>query len=1494
MKSLKKIPAFINGATSTFLMLICLITFSVQVKAADYYWVNGGGNWSDYGGHWATTSGGSIFHTTIPTLNDDVFFDGNSFNAPGQVVILDSTFIYCKTMDWSGVTFNPNLSRQSNTKINIYGSLVLSDSMGINFPVFHLLSDSMNNILHSGNISIDSIYFNGMGSWELTGPMNCDLLIFNAGSFNTNGLGLSFIELECNYSNPIIINFDTSTVNFAHIRAISSNIFFNGAGAKFIFQPVGGFTSGVFLLNDTLGSISSNTTLSISGVAYVGEIYSAGNLASGSWSGNNIISSNKITVGGNLQYFDELITDTLIMLNAGVTMDFKSITINNSLQIQGSCENPVTLLPAIGLSTAEIISPAISMSVEFVVLNNIQSSGAGILTANNSYGIGNNSGWIINSPTQRNLYWIGGTGNWSDPANWALSSGGSGGNCSPSPLDNIYFDANSFTGINDTVKMDVGPAYCNNMNWTGATGSPVLRKTISSSFDLEINGSLVGISSLKIWGLFDMVGSVPGNTITSNSMVIPGINFTGSGTWQLSDPLNAIGQVTVSKGIFQTNGYPVRCESFVFGSNWDTPVVELDTSTIFCTEQFTGGYNDQYILVGNNASVVLNDTTGFTTTSISGINLLLKDITFITPGSLGGVITCNKLTASDGLNAPNSLITSGHLSISGNATLDTCFTDSLIFNNPGSFLKFKDITINDYCEISGTCGNPVNMEPAFGIQIATLRKNSGSITIDHCLLSNISATGGALFNASNSFDLGGNSGWSINSPLSRNLFWVAGTGNWSDGSHWSLSSGGPGGNCPPSVFDNVHFDSNSFINAGDSIFVDINYVSCHHMDWSGANNPTFLKNNILGSNSELEISGSFILSPGMNFAYNGLINFNASDTNSIITNGVSFMTTSYFKGGGTWNMVGDLQAGVLNFYKSTFNTNNYTIDAFSFQQAILNNLYDTVYFNLGTSTFYIYNFKTTNESGTPQLFFKQGSDNLLSSLNLTYNNIEFPENATVRGTFTVNDLVAHKNISFSGTFSANSLIVKNDFSISLGSSLTANDILFKGNVTYTHQSAIVNAGSVHFNNPGKTVLIRNLNISNYFTTTANAGFPVLFKGFNGNGTITKLSGIVCLNYLLLENITATGGAQFNAGANSVNLGGSSGWSFNTCVNAPPDVWPGDANYDLIVNNFDILNIGLAYNFAGSIRPGASLSWVAQPSPDWFAQFANATNLKHADTDGNAIISNQDTAAVSLNYGLTHPLRLSGLTNTSLPGAPLYAVATPDTVMEGDTVLIDIVLGTSQFPVDSIYGLAFTLSFDITMIDSTFLPFDYNGSWMGIPGIDLLTFEKKFVSQGVVDIAITRTDHLNLGGFGVVVSTGVVIIDNIGARLSNAPPYVTLPVTISNVRAVTASEYYFPLSAQGTNVAIDTLGSTGMPDFVLDNVPVIFPNPASESIIINAGPDRIQQVEVIDNLGKVRLGLVGNESAYTVDTRILGSGVYILKITTSTGLFLKKLIITQKK
>ena len=53
-----------------FILIQSLVLISANCFAADYFWVGGTGNWSDFSNHWATSSGGNTFHSQVPTLND--------------------------------------------------------------------------------------------------------------------------------------------------------------------------------------------------------------------------------------------------------------------------------------------------------------------------------------------------------------------------------------------------------------------------------------------------------------------------------------------------------------------------------------------------------------------------------------------------------------------------------------------------------------------------------------------------------------------------------------------------------------------------------------------------------------------------------------------------------------------------------------------------------------------------------------------------------------------------------------------------------------------------------------------------------------------------------------------------------------------------------------------------------------------------------------------------------------------------------------------------------------------------------------------------------------------------------------------------------------------------------------------------------------------------------------------------------------------------------
>jgi|GEM_PF-2438437 len=79
-----------------------------------------------------------------------------------------------------------------------------------------------------------------------------------------------------------------------------------------------------------------------------------------------------------------------------------------------------------------------------------------------------------------------------------------------------------------------------------------------------------------------------------------------------------------------------------------------------------------------------------------------------------------------------------------------------------------------------------------------------------------------------------------------------------------------------------------------------------------------------------------------------------------------------------------------------------------------------------------------------------------------------------------------------------------------------------------------------------------------------------------------------------------------------------------------EVYPGDTDNNGMVDEYDILPIGIHFLQTGSPRDGAGLGWTAGSCPCWDPLLA-----ARADADGNGVVDEQDVFAIGLNWGRTH-------------------------------------------------------------------------------------------------------------------------------------------------------------------------------------------------------------------------------------------------------------------
>ncbi|MCG8412123.1 MAG: HYR domain-containing protein, partial [Bacteroidales bacterium] len=119
---------------SFIVLLITVFICGLSVKPAfsdDLYWINGGGYWNN-SKHWSLSSGGESCNR-IPTKNDNVIFDNNSFTGNGQKIIInDKTF--CNDFHWNVTNYEATLKSSfflfrgiTKAEVNIGGNLFIND-----------------------------------------------------------------------------------------------------------------------------------------------------------------------------------------------------------------------------------------------------------------------------------------------------------------------------------------------------------------------------------------------------------------------------------------------------------------------------------------------------------------------------------------------------------------------------------------------------------------------------------------------------------------------------------------------------------------------------------------------------------------------------------------------------------------------------------------------------------------------------------------------------------------------------------------------------------------------------------------------------------------------------------------------------------------------------------------------------------------------------------------------------------------------------------------------------------------------------------------------------------------------------------------------------------------------------------------------------------------------------------------------------------------------
>ncbi len=1081
-------------------------------------------------------------------------------------------------MDWTGVTNNPTFTGPKSATLNIFGSLNLTSNMNFSFQGETLfIGDEFDKTInYAGHSGGEAILFNGNGKWVLESAISVDSMFqVRKGELNTNNQDIDCRFFYLNSTGAKNINLTNSKITIT--GEFLDTYRYDGEDVRSMVIETNDLT---LIPGNSIITLTANTpSLWFSGDKNV----SLNNVLFTNTSGRAVITNdyfdNALSINELHLFSSAIITGKLTVsslnLLGGNVYEFESGEVFNfgSINANGNCAKGVVIIATNGGAHATFNVATGIVEIEFLTLRDIHTSGSASFQANSGVDLGNNTGWMFTNSNSVDYYWVGGTGNWSESSHWSLTSGGPAGGCVPSGKDNVFFDANSFSAANQIVSVDKENIYVHDMTWNGVTNNP--EYTGDLDFKIRVTGSLELDANMQhtFEGNYFFETNETGKTIRMNgNMFNREITFGGiNGEWKFLDDVEVVWNINLLSGHLITNGVDVTLLRLLSETEFDRTLDISNSYLRFRTVMYENPYMsikfEKYIVKADNSTIEFQDGyAGFNHNGYNNTGYVPEYNVVIISGYSGDI---------------------GSYNWALNPGMPSLIVDSLIFNSRGYFYGSNDI---NYVELragydysfssyevnttqiinelvaSGSC------EEGYTKLYTSVpgRKSSISINKDYSFekldISDIEIKGSGNFVAQNSIDAGGNTAIIFSDVVvPRQLYWVGDAGAWHDESHWSLSSGGPGGECIPTILDDVFFDANSFSLSNQEVYSEGDrYRYCHDITWTNTiGTPNFMSN-YLWVNGSIEYDNSF-----NNWVWQTTLT--SPDKEEVYTNGQRFNLIN-IRGSGEFTFKDDVEAYELQHFNGFFIFDN------------INAEFERIHFLFDIQ-------KSADFRNSTILLTGNGEPNYLPFVDESGTISILPGNSTIKftgnqtGINSISDIELN-NVLFENPNGQAYLVSRYYWDPNIMNGLlTANSIVFNGNgqaFGNIETDTLIGA-------PGKTYILesnRENKVNSYLRMIGNNCTPIELRASN-QGTKTKIimpaSGKVIADFVQMQDIIGTGGADFNAGSRSTDIGNSNiGWTFE---DAPDFIESGFLGVDRALCTGEDLVLN-AYSFS----PNEQYTW----------------------------------------------------------------------------------------------------------------------------------------------------------------------------------------------------------------------------------------------------------------------------------------------------------------
>ncbi len=321
------------------------------------------------------------------------------------------------------------------------------------------------------------------------------------------------------------------------------------------------------------------------------------------------------------------------------------------------------------------------------------------------------------------------------------------------------------------------------------------------------------------------------------------------------------------------------------------------------------------------------------------------------------------------------------------------------------------------------------------------------------------------------------------------------------------------------------------------------------------------------------------------------------------------------------------------------------------------------------------------------------------------------------------------------------------------------------------------------------------------------------------------------------------------------------------------VWPGDADNDGLANTDDILALGVASGSSGPARDYNSIEWYAHSATTWEDTLAGGSDLKYADCNGDGIINDDDTTAVSLNYGYEHEVYEL---RTAEGDVPMF-VDVPEEVLTSGPFSFPVHLGTeADFP-DEIYGVRFTITYEGDALDPESISFQFADNWFGTAAEEI-RFRRNNGELGRLDVALVRNDQSNVTGWGEIGELSGIVIDNIAGRGRST----SILFNVTDIRAIDVNYNEITVAGETAEAEVEEGETTGL-DAEMQEMVGIYPNPVTgNQLVIDAAQGVQPEMVIITDLQGAVVEQENLTGMQTMDITSLPAGTYMATIIWSGG------------